>query len=104
MFVNAGLELILCQSYAKNMGLYGERVGAMSVVCATADDARRVRSQVQMVIRPMYSNPPAHGAKIVVAILGNPDYFNEWKRELKAMADRIILMRSLLHKSLLELN
>lgn len=103
MFVDAGLEMLLCQSYAKNMGLYGERVGAMSVVCASADDAKRVRSQVQMVIRPMYSNPPAHGANIVVAILSNPSYFNEWRAELKGMADRIISMRTLLHEALIKL-
>mmetsp|Transcript_42043 Transcript_42043/g.50958 ORF Transcript_42043/g.50958 Transcript_42043/m.50958 type:complete len:427 (+) Transcript_42043:112-1392(+) len=103
LFVNAGLELVLCQSYAKNMGLYGERVGAMSVVCSSAADAKRVKSQVEMVIRPMYSNPPRHGADIVTAILSSPENFNAWKVELKMMADRIIAMRTELHAALLQL-
>ncbi|KAK3041690.1 hypothetical protein RJ639_001500 [Escallonia herrerae] len=61
MFIADGGECLAAQSYAKNMGLYGERVGALSIVCKTADVASRVESQLKMVIRPMYSNPPIHG-------------------------------------------
>ncbi|XP_019414380.1 PREDICTED: aspartate aminotransferase 1-like [Lupinus angustifolius] len=74
------------------MGLYGERVGALSIVCKSTDVASRVESQVKLVVRPMYSNPPIHGASIVAAILRNRDLYNDWTIELKAMADRIINM------------
>ncbi|GAB2284853.1 Aspartate aminotransferase 3, chloroplastic [Dionaea muscipula] len=93
MFVADGGECLVAQSYAKNMGLYGERVGALSVVCKTADVASKVESQIKLVIRPMYSNPPIHGASIVATILGDRNMFDEWTIELKAMADRIISMR-----------
>ncbi|GAY48264.1 hypothetical protein CUMW_110390 [Citrus unshiu] len=100
MFVADGGECFIAQSYAKNLGLYGERVGALSIVCKTADVAGRVESQVKLVIRPMYSNPPIHGASIVAAILRDRDLFNEWTFELKAMADRIISMRQKLFDAL----
>lgn len=96
MFVADGGECLAAQSYAKNMGLYGERVGALSIVCKSSDVASRVESQLKLVIRPMYSNPPIHGASIVATILKDRDMYNEWKVELKAMADRIISMRQLL--------
>ncbi|KAK1289931.1 hypothetical protein QJS10_CPB18g01159 [Acorus calamus] len=93
MFVADGGECLAAQSYAKNMGLYGERVGALSIVCKAADVASRVESQLKLVIRPMYSNPPIHGASIVATILNDRELYNEWTIELKAMADRIITMR-----------
>ncbi|KAF2304848.1 hypothetical protein GH714_039164 [Hevea brasiliensis] len=100
MFVADGGECLIAQSYAKNMGLYGERVGALSIVCKTADVASRVESQLKLVIRPMYSNPPIHGASIVATILKDRDMYNEWTIELKAMADRIITMRQQLFDAL----
>ncbi|XP_022755035.1 aspartate aminotransferase, cytoplasmic-like [Durio zibethinus] len=100
MFVADGGECLIAQSYAKNMGLYGERVGALSIVCKGADVASRVESQLKLVIRPMYSNPPIHGASIAATILKNSDMYNEWKIELKAMADRIISMRKQLYDAL----
>ncbi|XP_050218888.1 aspartate aminotransferase, cytoplasmic [Mercurialis annua] len=100
MFVADGGECLMAQSYAKNMGLYGERVGALSIVCKTADVASRVESQLKLVIRPMYSSPPIHGASIVAAVLKDSDMFNEWTVELKAMADRIISMRQKLFDAL----
>ncbi|CAH8391432.1 unnamed protein product [Eruca vesicaria subsp. sativa] len=100
MFVADGGELLVAQSYAKNMGLYGERVGALSIVCKAADVAGRVESQLKLVIRPMYSNPPIHGASIVAVILRDRNLFNEWTLELKAMADRIISMRKQLFEAL----
>ncbi|KAK9148759.1 hypothetical protein Scep_007516 [Stephania cephalantha] len=100
MFVADGGELFAAQSYAKNMGLYGERVGALSIVCKAADVAKRVESQLKLVIRPMYSNPPIHGASIVATILKDRDMYNEWTIELKAMADRIISMRKELSDAL----
>jgi aspartate aminotransferase len=100
MFVADGGELLVAQSFAKNMGLYGERVGALSIVCRTADIATKVVSQLKLVIRPMYSNPPIHGASIVATILKDGDMFHEWTLELKAMADRIISMRKQLYDAL----
>ncbi|KAG9456149.1 hypothetical protein H6P81_000657 [Aristolochia fimbriata] len=100
MFVADGGECLAAQSYAKNMGLYGERVGALSIVCKAADVATRVESQLKLVIRPMYSNPPIHGASIVATILGDRDMYTEWTVELKAMAERIISMRQLLFDAL----
>ncbi|KAM7459387.1 hypothetical protein LguiA_036381 [Lonicera macranthoides] len=100
MFVGDGGELLVAQSYAKNMGLYGERVGALSIVCKSADVASRVESQLKLVIRPMYSNPPIHGASIVATILKDSNMFHDWTLELKAMADRIISMRQRLFDAL----
>ncbi|XP_023535444.1 aspartate aminotransferase, cytoplasmic [Cucurbita pepo subsp. pepo] len=100
LFVADGGECFVAQSYAKNLGLYGERVGALSIVCKNADVASRVESQLKLVIRPMYSNPPIHGASIVATILKDRDLFNEWTIELKAMADRIISMRQQLFDAL----
>ncbi|KAG2239532.1 hypothetical protein Bca52824_091677 [Brassica carinata] len=93
MFVADRGECLVAQSYAKNMGLYGDRVGALSIVCKSADVAGRVKSQLKLVIRPMYSNPPIHGASIVAVILRDRNLFNEWTLELKAMADRITCSR-----------
>ncbi|OWM76964.1 hypothetical protein CDL15_Pgr011689 [Punica granatum] len=101
IFVADGGECLVAQSYAKNMGLYGERVGALSIVCKNADVAGRVESQLKLVIRPMYSNPPIHGASIVAMILRDRDMYNEWTIELKGMADRIISMRHQLFEALL---
>ncbi|CAL5221184.1 g3330 [Coccomyxa viridis] len=100
LFADAGLELLLAQSYAKNMGLYGERVGAMTVVTKSADVTSRVESQLKQVIRPMFSNPPRHGAAIVVEVLSDPRLYAEWREELKGMAGRIKSMRAQLLQAL----
>jgi len=100
LFEKLGFEFFLCQSFAKNLGLYGERIGMLHVLCGTADDAKRVLSQLKLVIRPMYSNPPKHGAHLVAKVLGNPARFDQWKAELKAMADRILEVRAMLRKGL----
>jgi aspartate aminotransferase len=75
------------------LGLYGERVGAFTVVCENKDEVERVMSQVKILIRPMYSNPPIHGARIAARILTQPDLRSLWLKEVKHMADRIITMR-----------
>lgn len=82
------------------MGLYGERVGAFSIVCADSEEKKRVESQIKILVRPLYSNPPIHGARIAAEILGNKELNSQWLRELKAMADRIITMRKLLKDEL----
>jgi len=99
-FVADGHEILLCQSYAKNFGLYGERIGALSAVCASPDEAKRLESQLKAVIRPMYSSPPIHGARIVAAVLGDPALRERWTGECKAMADRIQAMRASLKSAL----
>jgi aspartate aminotransferase len=77
-FIKEGHSVCLAQSYAKNMGLYGERVGAFSVVCATQEEQKAVESQIKILIRPMYSNPPLTGARIVSTVLNTPELYNEW--------------------------
>ncbi|XP_048133889.1 aspartate aminotransferase, chloroplastic isoform X1 [Rhodamnia argentea] len=95
-----GMELLVAQSYSKNLGLYAERIGAINVVCSSADAATRVKSQLKRLARPMYSNPPVHGAKIVANIVGDPALFNEWKAEMEMMAGRIKNVRQKLYDSL----
>ncbi|GAB9466011.1 Aspartate aminotransferase, mitochondrial precursor [Globisporangium polare] len=99
-FVKEGHKIILSQSYAKNFGLYGERVGALSVVTKDEEEAQRVESQLKILIRPMYSNPPIHGSLIVSTILSDPELKSQWFRECKGMADRIITMRTTLRDAI----
>lgn len=101
LFANAGLEMLLAQSFAKNMGLYGERVGALSIVLGSPDVKESVASQLRVTARAMYSNPPKHGAVVAAAILGDPALFERWQDELKGMADRIIAMRHKLREELI---
>merc|ERR1711890_103234 len=93
-FLADGHKILLAQSYSKNMGLYGQRVGAFTVVAEDKDEADRVMSQIKILIRPMYSNPPRHGARIVSELLTNPELRTEWLGDVKGMADRIIDMRN----------
>ncbi|KAI4465504.1 aspartate aminotransferase [Holotrichia oblita] len=100
MFINDGHEIALAQSFAKNMGLYGERAGAFTIVTKSKDEAAKVLSQIKILIRPMYSNPPLHGARIVNEILGDKELRAEWLKEVKGMADRIISVRTKLRDNL----
>jgi aspartate aminotransferase len=99
-FLADGHCIALAQSFAKNMGLYGERAGAFSIVCSSKDEADRAMSQLKILIRPMYSNPPLHGALIVRTILTQPDLKQVWLADVKGMADRIISMRTSLVENL----
>ncbi|KAG4074950.1 hypothetical protein HA402_009375 [Bradysia odoriphaga] len=103
LFAKEGHHLALCQSYAKNMGLYGERSGAFSLLLGDKDEADRCLSQMKILIRPMYSNPPIHGAHIVREILSDKSLRSEWLVEVKGMADRIISMRTALKNNLVKL-
>ena len=78
-------------------------MGAFSIVCDSAEEKKRVDSQVKILVRPLYSNPPVHGARIASEILNNPTLKQQWLGEVKGMADRIISMRALLRKNLEEL-
>jgi len=102
MFVEDGHLISMVQSFSKNFGLYGQRIGALSVVGADEEEAKRVVSQMKLVIRPMYSNPPRHGARIVTTILEDPRLTDDFLSQCKGMADRINLMRTLLKKKLAE--
>jgi len=99
-FVEQGFEMIASQSFAKNFGLYNDRVGTVSIVSNNAANAKAVLSQLKLVIRPNYSNPPAHGARIVGIILSDPALYAEWKVELKGMSQRIQDMRKVLFDEL----
>jgi len=98
-----GFELLVAQSFSKNAGLYGERIGALHVVCAKKESIPRVLSNMKSIIRAMYSNPPCHGALIMAKILNNPKYMAEWREELAKVAGRIKEMRKLLFDELVAL-
>lgn len=84
-------------------GLYGERTGLFSIVCDSAEERNRVESQIKILVRPLYSNPPVHGARIAAKILNDQKLYTQWLGEVKGMAERIIKMRALLKKNLEEL-
>jgi len=100
LFVDEGHTVLLAQSFAKNMGLYGERAGAFTVQCKDKEEAARVESQIKIIVRPLYSNPPRHGARIAAEVMTNPALREEWMRDVKTMADRIIGMRTALREGL----
>jgi len=94
VFIKDGHNVGIAQSYAKNFGLYGERIGAITFVCQDPQEAERLESQLKILIRPMYSNPPIYGARVVGGVLGDPELKQLWLKEVKQMADRIISMRT----------
>jgi len=100
LFVASGLDCFVSTSFSKSFSLYGERVGALSVVCASAEQAARVLSQLKVVIRTNYSNPPIHGAQIVATVLASPALRAQWEMELAGMRGRIKAMRQALVEKL----
>jgi aromatic-amino-acid transaminase len=92
-FVAAGLTFFVSTSFSKSFSLYGERVGALSVLCENKEEAARVLSQLKIMIRTNYSNPPTHGGAVVAAVLGNPELRALWEKELGEMRVRIKAMR-----------
>jgi aspartate/tyrosine/aromatic aminotransferase len=100
MFVRRGFQMLISQSFAKNCGLYGERIGGLHIVCANSDTAAKALSQLKLIIRAMYSNPPLHGALIVSRILSDPALKESWKNELRDVSHRIISMRERLREEL----
>lgn len=99
-FTEDGHNILLSQSFAKNMGVYGQRCGAFSVVCQNADEAAAVESQLKIIIRPLYSSPALHAARLVSTVLTDPTLYNQWLGDVKGMADRIISMRHALREGL----
>jgi aromatic-amino-acid transaminase len=92
-FVASGLDFFVSTSFSKSFSLYGERVGALSVLCSSKEEAGRVLSQLKIVIRTNYSNPPTHGGAVVAAVLNNPELRAQWEEELAEMRVRIKAMR-----------
>jgi len=99
-FAGEGMQLIISQSFAKNFGLYGERAGTLSVTCGSQEIKNNVLSQLDVIIRNLYSNPPKHGMDIVKKILSTPELEKEWREELLAMSVRIQDMRKELRDEL----
>jgi aspartate aminotransferase len=95
LFERRGMELLVCQSFAKNFGLYCERVGALHLCAADAASAAAALSLLEVIIRPMYSTPPAQGARIVAAILSDGALEAEWRAQLLEAMRRIQRMRAL---------
>merc|ERR1711934_1332905 len=103
LFAEKGLPLFVSQSFAKNFGLYGERIGTFSLTCGSQDSVKNVMSQLDIIIRNLYSNPPKHGANIVKTVLSDPALYQEWRDELMAMSLRIQDMRKVLLEELTNL-
>lgn len=99
-FLAAGIDFFVSTSFSKSFSLYGERVGALSVVCASREEAQRVLSQLKIVIRTNYSNPPIHGAQVVALVLSTPELRTLWEEELAGMRTRIRAMRQALVEKL----
>jgi len=95
-FVEQGLTPAIAQSFAKNFGLYGQRAGTVTFVTRNPTEAVNIESQLKILVRPMYSNPPKWGSRLVSEILNDRELRQEWYGEVKLMADRIISMRTAL--------
>ena len=91
---NSGLQFFIASSFSKSFSLYGERVGALSIITASKEESARVMSQVKRVIRTNYSNPPIHGGALVAGVLASPELRQMWETELAGMRERIRSMRT----------
>src|SRR5262245_41895774 len=94
-FAEAGVPCLVAQSFSKSFALYRERVGALTVVTASEEEARRVRSQIKRIVRTNYSSPASHGAQLVASVLADADMRARWEGELAEMRERILRMREL---------
>ena len=94
LFADSGLSFFVSSSFSKSFSLYGERVGALSIVTASKEESARVLSQVKRVVRTNYSNPPTHGGAVVAAVLNDPALRKQWDDELAGMRERIRAMRA----------
>ena len=96
LFASSMSPVFLSSSFSKSLSVYGERVGALSVVTASPDEAKRVLSNVKRIVRTNYSNPPTHGGQIAATVLGSPELRTLWEKELGGMRERIKSMRKAL--------
>ena len=99
-FIADGHRILLSQSFAKNMGVYGQRCGAFSIVAEDAESAAAIESQLKIIIRPLYSSPALTAARLVTTVLTDAEFHKQWLIDVKGMADRIISMRSALKAGL----
>lgn len=99
-FAQEKIPLVVASSYAKNFGLYAERVGALFILTSSKDEKERVDSQLKLIIRGIYSNPPCHGVRIVNVILQDPELNQLWQQELASMRLRIQEMRNAMYAAL----
>lgn len=97
---DAGIPFLIANSFSKNMSLYGERCGALSIVCPDAAQADKVLGQLKATIRRNYSNPPLHGGQVVAKVLGDTQLRSLWEGEVTEMRERIHAMRNALHETL----
>ncbi|MCR4510402.1 aspartate/tyrosine/aromatic aminotransferase [Pseudomonas sp. 32.2.56] len=104
LFAQAGIPFFVSSSFSKSFSLYGERVGALSIVTGSQEEAGRVLSQAKRVIRTNYSNPPTHGATVVASVLNSPELRALWEKELAGMRERIRGMRMAMVEQLAALN
>ncbi|KAL0227783.1 hypothetical protein RCL1_003926 [Eukaryota sp. TZLM3-RCL] len=95
-----GMEMIVTYSFSKNLGLYGQRTGALHIITSKPEVTEPVRSQVKKIVRSIYSSPPVQGERLVTGVLSSAKRFEQWKVELKEMTDRIHRTRQLLHEAL----
>lgn len=98
-----GLDFCVAQSFAKSMGLYGQRVGTFSVVCENSAEATQVTSQLATVARNTWSNPPRYGSDLAKSVLANQETYNQWLADMQLMSSRIITMRKSLVQNLKQL-
>ncbi len=95
LFADSGIPaFVVASSYSKSFSLYGERVGALSIVAADRDEAKRVQSQIKRTIRANYSSPSTHGAALVAGVLGSDELRPRWEQELGDMRKRIHALRA----------
>jgi aspartate aminotransferase len=104
MFAEDEHQFMIAMTFAKNMALYGERIGALSIVCGSQQEADNVLTQLKKIIRPIYSHPPNHGAKVVSEVLNNSSLKLKWFNDMKIMSERIKRMRLQLKQELIHLN
>lgn len=92
MFAERGIEFLCTQSFAKNFGLYNERVGNIVFVLADTKELVEAKSQLTLIVRGMYSNPPNHGARIVSTVMRNPELFEEWYCFIKYLSLKNVIV------------
>ena len=102
-FLKEGMQMLVSQSYSFNMGIYGERMGSVSIVCPDADTLPMVMSQITRQARRYYTMPPLHGARTVARVLKNPANFDEWQKEIKKINERLVGLRKILKEKFTEL-
>ena len=103
LFANEGLDMVLCQSFSKNLGLYGERIGCLSFLTQNEEEKNAVKTNLERIARSEYSNPPKFGAMIVNYVMGDEELKKEWSEEIHMMGNRIKKMREMLKQKLIEI-